>query len=826
MRKSLLLASMAAMALSAAAAVPFEKGKTAPRHRARTTMTAPSRAIESKVLIDEDFSRFTEGSESAPAPDVIDMDGYHIPEKYTAQPGWIGGGLHSAGGAVALYKYQYASDYYPDEIITRNGYISTPPFMLNGTATLTFRAKALDAAGASLWVALCDDYYGPGDDELDLTLGTEWKTYTLVATEGSLEEPSYFQFSSEDGVTLIDDVRLEFRNDRIAAPYSLPATNKSATEFVARWEAVPGATAYRLNVLCSAKSDNPVTGELLQDFDGLNINPDGKTINAADPGYPAGWTFDLSTNGSQDVTTEPANLSSGRAAVKFDAVGDIIESETLPHPLDGLSFWVKASQQSDSEYGMSLLRVELYHSLTDTWEAVSHIPYNWTDPAGGVYSFPKDALGDDVTKVKLLLIQRGVVDFYVDDLRLHYTERGKLSNLIKDLDVTGTEHTVSGINPANEYTYYVQAVNGEVVSKISNSVWVDGIVGLSVETEDPTDVTPTSFTASWKPLGHATDYKVETFRVLAPATDMAGVVVLEESFDNINEGTVDNPGTDWVSPFDFGAKGWADTAWGATQPAWARGMAGTTGTNIWMGTAGLVFTPTLDLSCYDGNGITVEATVVTTTDSFDYNGQQEGEGMFAMILSSPSSTNVIASGYMDTPVLGSNSGKMVINNVPAGTDLSSVIIAFMNKSGLSFFVDHAKITMNVPAGKTLMTPMSVVNTQETSCAFKDLDPAADHAFSVTASTTRNYENYVSDPSEIRIVRTSAGVDNVATETTGAEITAAPGLILINADASVSHAVYTASGLHVASGSGTAAIPAAPGLYIVAAQGVTRKLVVR
>ncbi|MDE7142714.1 MAG: hypothetical protein K2O33_07475, partial [Muribaculaceae bacterium] len=503
------------------------------------------------------------------------------------------------------------------------------------------------------------------------------------------------------------------------------------------------------------------------------------------------WTFDLSSNGTQDVTTEAANLSSGNVALKFDAVGDIIVTETAPYPIDALSFWFKASQQTDSEYGMSLLRVELYHSLTDTWEAIAHLPYNWANPAGGTYSFPKDALGDDVTRVKIQMIQRGDVDFYVDDLRMHYTERGTLSNLIKDLDVQGTMYTVSDINPANEYSYYVQAVNGEIVSKPSYTIWVDGITGLTVETEEPTDVTPEAFTASWKPLGHATDYKVEGFRVLTPSADMADVVVIEESFDRITEGTVNNPGMDWVSPFDFGAKGWADTAWGATQPAWAKGMAGTTGTNMWMGVAGLVFTPTLDLSCYDGNGITVEATVVTTTDSFEYNEQTEGEGMFAMIMDSYTATQPIASGYMDTPVLGSNTGRMVISNVPEDADLSKVIIAFMNKSGLSFFVDHAKITMNVPAGKTLMTPMNVINTQATSCRFENLDPVADHAFAVTASATRNYENFVSNPSEIRVVKTStSGVENVAADTAAASATTAPGLILITAGDDTAYAVFT------------------------------------
>lgn len=826
MRQTLLLTAVAALALSASAAVPFEKGKTAPLPRQRVAQTAPSRAAEAQVLVSEDFSKFTAGSETEPAADEVYENGYHIPDSYTAQPGWTGRGVHPAGGCVAVKGYEYYDEYY-EETIKRKGYITTPKFNLGGTATFTFRARAFDASGASLWVVVCDDNYGPGYDEIDITLTNEWKEYTLVATQAGLDILSYIQTTVESGVALIDDIRLEFKNDRIAAPYALPAVNNSPTEFVASWEPVAGAKTYRLNVLCNEKSANPVSGEVFQNFDGLNVNADGKTINTANPGYPAGWTFDLGTNGTQDVTKEAANLSSAPLAVKFDAVGDMIESETLPYPLDGLSFWIKASQQEDDDYEMSLLRVELFHTTTNAWESVAQIPYFYLYNAdGGLYEIHKDALGEDVTKVRLSLIQHGLVDFYVDDLRLHYTERGTTTNLIKDLDVQATEYTVSNINPVNEYSYYVQAVNDDIISAMSYVIWVDGIRGLSPETEEPTNVTPTTFTASWKPLGHATDYTVDLLRVMTPATDAKDVVVLEESFDNINEGTVEAPGTDWISPFDFGAKGWAATSWTATQPAWAKGMAGTTGTNPWLGVAGLVCTPTLDLSCYDGSGIKVEATVVTTTDSFDYNGQAEGEGMFAMILPSVSSTTPIASGYMDTPVLGSNSGTMVISNVPDGADLSSVVIAFMNKSGLAFFVDHAKIMMNVPAGKTLMAPLCSVNKQTTSHTFEGLEPTADHAFAVTASTTRNYENYVSNPSEARVVRTSAGVENVAADGAAAKVTAAPGLILINADATTPYAVYTASGLTVASGTGTAAVPAAPGLYIVATPGATHKLLVK
>ena len=202
--------------------------------------------------------------------------------------------------------------------------------------------------------------------------------------------------------------------------------------------------------------------------------------------------------------------------------------------------------------------------------------------------------------------------------------------MLTDLKVEGTEYTVKDIDPRNQYSYFVKAYRDDIVSSASSLIWVDGIAGLQVQTDEASDISPTSFTASWQPLGHASNYSVNVFKVLQPTVDLNNVTIIEESFDNINEGSVDNPGTDWQSPFDFGAKGWAATSWCATQPAWAKGMAGTTGTNVWMGIAGLVYTPVLDLSCYDGKGITVDATFVTTVDSFEYDGTTESEGVFRL----------------------------------------------------------------------------------------------------------------------------------------------------------------------------------------------------
>lgn len=822
MKKCYVLAITASLAILSHAAVPFEKGKTPLSRKltAESALIVPARAAEMQTLVDEDFSKFSDGSEAEPGTEITYENIYYIPASYTSQPGWIGQGVCPAGGCVSLYPW---TDSYGDD---RGGYISTPKMMLDGTATLTFRAKALTSEGAALWVALCDDDYGPGDDQLDAELTGQWEEFTLIAASGSLDMPSYFQFMAEEGVVLVDDVKIEFRRDRIATPYSLKALNVSPTEFVARWEEVEGADGYLLNVICTTMPESIVSDEMVESFDRIKVNEDGKTIDTSAPGYPDGWHIDVSTNGLQDVSMSAGNFNSAPMSLVFDAVGDVIESPVMPEPIDEVSFWCKPTVYNDNYEYMSHIRVEIYHSLTDVWENVAHLCYYNFMPQGGFYSFPSQVFSNDVTRVRFSYIQKGEVDFFIDDIKIHYTSRGVTAPMITDLEVNDTRYAVKDIDPRNEYTYYVKAFRDDIVSSASYPVWVDGLVGLQPKLSEPTDVTPASFVASWERLGHATDYTVNLFRLVQPSTDLENVTVLEETFDNITEGTVDNPGMDWVSPFDFGAKGWASTSWSATQPAWANGMAGTRGTNYWMGTAGLVYTPVLDLSCYDGKGITVDATFVTTVKDFEYGDAIEPEGVFAIIMNSNDLTTPIASGLLDTPVVGSTSGRIVINNVPEDADLSSVVIAFMNKSGLTFFVDYAKISMNVPAGKTLFTPISVVSTGDTSYRFENLDPQCDHAFSVTASANYNYESYVSDPSEVKIVKTSfSSVPEIAGND-GVEIATVAGSILVSAADGVVSEVFTPSGLLVARGEGCCNLHVASGIYIVRAGSVTAKVAVK
>ena len=125
------------------------------------------------------------------------------------------------------------------------------------------------------------------------------------------------------------------------------------------------------------------------------------TIDKSDPNYPEGWKIIVNENGTQDVSSESGNFNSAPLSLKFDAVGDIIESPSTPEPIDRISFWCKPTVYNDNYEYMSLIRLEIYHSMTDKWENIAHLGYFNFPQNGGFYTVNEQSLGNDVTKVRL-----------------------------------------------------------------------------------------------------------------------------------------------------------------------------------------------------------------------------------------------------------------------------------------------------------------------------------------------------------------------------------------------------------------------------------------
>ena len=184
------------------------------------------------VLVNEDFSGMSKGSEDFPEMSVQIFAGTYPPvidSQYTSQPGWEGEGVFQAGGCVF-----FNSDTYH--------YLQTPPLDLSansGCATVYFRARAF--SGTTTLMAGNTDYGAPTFKSFySFPVGTGWQEFSFTTVLGEASEIVQFQAMN----ALIDDVRVVVEG--LPAPKALPCIAYTYTSALAHWEPVEQAESYNL----------------------------------------------------------------------------------------------------------------------------------------------------------------------------------------------------------------------------------------------------------------------------------------------------------------------------------------------------------------------------------------------------------------------------------------------------------------------------------------------------------------------------------------------------------------------------------------------------
>lgn len=252
----------------------------------------------SAVIVEEDFSKFTAGSETAPdATDLANAQTGDISADYTQVPGWSGGAVFQAGGSAYIGFYQ-------DE----TGWINTPLLDFsanNGTFTVTFRAKSALSGGDELNVLLLypGEQYATSSQSVVLT--NEWQEYNFSLSKGIAE--SFIQMWTYEGEYFIDDIKISAEG--LSAPQNLTVSKYMGTSAELSWDAVEGADSYLLNVYYFSMEtwdyayllkEEPVTGT-------------SYTIEGLDPNE--GYYFDV-------------------AAVQGDKISPLSESVSIVSPID------------------------------------------------------------------------------------------------------------------------------------------------------------------------------------------------------------------------------------------------------------------------------------------------------------------------------------------------------------------------------------------------------------------------------------------------------------------------------------------------------------
>ena len=307
-------------------------------------------------------------------------------------------------------------------------------------------------------------------------------------------------------------------------------------------------------------------------------------------------------------------------------------------------------------------------------------------------------------------------------------------------------------------------------------------------------------------------------KVLQPKEDMQNVVVLSENFNKIDQGTIDNPYNPYTYVFNLAENGYTTTEWLLQLPYLADGMAGAQQTNVWMGLAGLVTSPHLDLTC-DGGAFDVDVKAYNTFAS---------DTLFVMLLKDY--TDNVATDHRIMPLTLNGTGMTSATIHFDATDnknlRENVILAFMSMYGQPFFIDEVTIRQNVRKGETLIAPYSVMYPKGSGFNVTDLDPQYTYAYDVTAMRTKDYTNYVSETSErVYVNGIETAVGSVSTGSNALDIRVAHGSISLSTDYD-SADVYDMQGKTVATvPAGRHAVSLAPGVYIVKAGEKTVKVVV-
>ena len=777
-------------------------------------LTAP----QGDVVFSEDFSKFTAGTEAE--PDNTDIggskaDGFVIDSQYLNQPGWFGAGVHQAGGACAIKMYEYQYEGYPD-IYTACGYISTPETELFGELEITFRAKKITDRGV-LWVGLCDNDNGPVDSET-FELTGEWQSYSFKSDKGTFAPNNVVQFAAQQETELlIDDIVITRAVTKTEPPMVLNPINNSFEEFVARWTPTKTAEKYRLNVYKKVEADNYISGTLKEGFDNINVKADGVTIDEADPNYPEGWKINVSEYGSQDMNNAEGCYYTAPRSIILDEEGDVIETPETPAFINSIRFWIRPSSMAYEDENISMISVNIWDSKLEKWIPIANMPNYYFQEEGTAYEFNSDQIGLNVNKVRFEYIQKGdaAVSFFLDNIEIDYETQMVDAPVLKDYETTDTFCVVKDIDPSCEHFYYVQAIQGDLVSDKTPDMWVDAITGLKPVINEPTNVTGTGFDISWTKFYNARSYSIELCKIMNAEEDMNDVVILEENFDKILDGTLDSPGTDWAPAYDFAEHGMCDTQWTSFQAQWIKGMAGTRGTNAWTGIPGFIASPVISLN-NNGGAFTVELTVLTLMDD---------DEIAVMIQPDLNENATMYKTFKCTGKQGSYSG--IVEFESGGVENCHISVMSMN--GNPFYLDKIKITQNMKKGEMCTAPYKSYETETNEYMFFDLPENGTYGVEVTAKGMKDYVYYTSEKSDRMIVATGipTGIEKELVEKSS--VYASDGAIHISGVAAGTKVeIFNIQGQLIKNAvvNGSADILVNSGVYVVNAGNKRAKVIVR
>lgn len=785
------------------------------------------------VVIDEDFSGFTDGTEDNPSTATILDDMDNFVNKSALKPysealsykEWGGHGLFSAGGCLAI----------------ANGmFLNTPAGDMSGEVTLTFRARLSKAGGSTTLNALKLMFISRSslvDYEVKFySLTDEWQTFTYTSTLGDFEH-SGFQFLSmyDSNIVLVDDIRLEQTRTSIPAPKVQEAENMTDTSFKAVWNKSIEADHYLLSVFTKNESKELMT--VSEGFDNIKADDKGN-IDATSPNYPEGWEFAWKDNDLSNHIAKGEGAGTGnKQAVRLIDTGDAITTPYCPEGIKSLKFWVKAEANDGQPKFSSIMFTVNFGKGVYTVDNYINIPDMFTpEHRNGYYFDLTETLSafDKIYSVKIEYIREedDKTTILFDDFSYTTNKPTTYNYVLKDQKVEQQDNEdgtvgfeVNGLDPDTDYTYSVKSVNSVFTSAASDE---QEVYAVSIPTALPaTNITANSYTANWTSHKKVDFYRVDQLQQTVIDKDTKDYVMLDEDFSKVTsslteadllKGSYDEgERTSGYMPLDDITK---IAGWKASSTVRVNGWLGGNEAKQGSGTiAGAIVTPTIDLSHNEG-ACNISLRVWGS------------EGDWLIIQGS----NPASLATIEFP----KGGGIVEKTITMPLCTSKEQLTFYSNNYKVFLIDYIKITQDVKAGDKVTTITGSVLTEDadtksmvmTNPGFSD---GHDVLYRVTAmrydkDSQESHKYYsTSTPSDLMLVKNPnpSGIGSV--EAPAENVAGVEGGIVVNAANATTVNVFNLSGQLVASkacGNGHAFVSVAPGVYVVKTNSTAAKVVVK
>ena len=785
------------------------------------------------VVIDEDFSGFTDGTEDNPSTATILDDMGNFVNKSALKPysealsykQWGGAGIFSAGGCLA---------------ITNGMFLNTPAGDMSGEVTLTFRARLSKAGGSTTLNALKLMFISRSsilDYEVKYyNLTDEWQTFTYTSTLGEFEH-SGFQFYSmyASNIILVDDIRLEQTRTSIPAPKVHEAENMTDTSFKAVWNKSIEADHYLLSVFTKNESNELMT--VSEGFDNIKADDKGN-IDAASPNYPEGWEFAWKDDDlSNHIAKGEGAGKDNKQAVRLIDTGDAITTPYCPEGIKSLKFWVKAEANDGQPKFSSIMFTVNFGKGVYTVDNYINIPDMFTpEHRNGYYFDLTETLSafDKIYSVKIEYIREedDKTTILFDDFSYTTNKPTTYNYVLKDQKVEQQDNEdgtvgfeVNGLDPDTDYTYSVKSVNSDFTSVASDE---QEVYAVSIPTALPaTNITANSYTANWTSHKKVDFYRVDQLQQTVIDKDTKDYVMLDEDFSKVTsslteadllKGSYDEgERTSGYMPLDDITK---IAGWKASSTVRVNGWLGGNEAKQGSGTiAGAIVTPTIDLSHNEG-ACNISLRVWGS------------EGDWLIIQGS----NPASLATIEFP----KGGGIVEKTITMPLCTSKEQLTFYSNNYKVFLIDYIKITQDVKAGDKVTTITGSVLTEDadtksmvmTNPGFSD---GHDVLYRVTAmrydkDSQESHKYYsTSTPSDLMLVKNPnpSGIGSV--EAAAENVAGVEGGIVVNAANATTVNVFNLSGQLVASkacGNGHAFMSVAPGVYVVKTNSTAAKVVVK